>query len=77
MDLIKQAQAKANQLDLEIPFEVADMRTAHKGQFDAVISIFSAIGHLTITDFEIALKNISANLKSHGLYIFDIFNLEA
>ena len=51
------------------------MRTVHVGEFDAVITIFNAIGHLTKTDFEKALHNIHRNLKKDGLYIFDIANL--
>jgi hypothetical protein len=47
------------------------------GKFDAVITIFNAIGHLIKTDFEKALQNIRANLKDSGIYIFDIFNLQA
>ncbi len=39
--------------------------------------IFNAIGHLTKTDFEKALQNIRTNLKDGGVYVFDIFNLQA
>lgn len=76
-DLIEQAKLKAAQLKLDVLLEVSDMRTAQKGKFDAVISIFSAIGHLSRADFEIALDNIRSNLKKGGIYVFDIFNLEA
>ena len=58
-----------------IQFIKGDMRTVHIGEFDAVITIFNAIGHLTKTDFEKALQNIYVNLKKDGLYIFDIANL--
>lgn len=53
------------------------MRTLNVGQFDAVITIFNAIGHLTKADFEKAIRNIYKNLKFGGVYIFDIFNLQA
>ncbi|MCB1113088.1 MAG: hypothetical protein KDK72_10595, partial [Chlamydiia bacterium] len=43
----------------------------------AVITIFNAVGHLKKKDFETALKNIKENLNPGGIYIFDIFNLEA
>ena len=76
-ELITQAQLKSKVLNLDIPLEVDDIRTAQKGQFDAVISIFSAIGHLSQPDFEVALKNIRHNLKTNGIYVFDIFNLQA
>ena len=39
--------------------------------------MFNAIGHLVKSDFEKALQNIHANLKDNGVYIFDIFNLQA
>ncbi len=76
-DLIDQAKKKANNLNLSVLLEVDDIRTAQKGLFDAVISIFSAIGHLSQSDFEMALQNIQKNLKNHGVYVFDIFNLQA
>ena len=66
---------KAQQKGLDIDFKKGDMRTSQLGQFDAVLTIFNSIGHLTKADFEIALKNIHANLKPGGLYLFDIFNL--
>ncbi len=77
VDLVDQAKLKAAQCNLDVALEVADIRTAKKGCFDAVISIFSAIGHLGRADFEVALKNIRDNLADEGVYVFDIFNLEA
>jgi len=53
-----------------------DCRTINAGEFEAVITIFNSIGHLTREDFQITLDNIYRNLKPGGLYIFDIFNLE-
>lgn len=53
------------------------MRTIKVGQFDAVITIFNAVGHLTKAGFEKAMSNINRNLKPGGLYVFDIMNLEA
>lgn len=75
--LIKIAREKAVQLNLDISFVDGDMRDVKLGKFDAVISIFSAIGHLNKTDFEIALQNIYSNINDEGLYVFDIFNLQA
>lgn len=51
------------------------MRTAKAGKFDAVITIFNAVGHLTKRDFEKTMRNICDNLQDGGFYIFDIFNL--
>jgi ubiquinone/menaquinone biosynthesis C-methylase UbiE len=73
--MLKIAKEKAQAEKLTIQFLKGDMRTAHIGQFDAVITIFNSIGHLTKADFEIALRNIHRNLKKDGFYIFDIANL--
>lgn len=75
--LIEQARKKAKSQSKDITFIDGDVRNLHLGQFDAVITIFNAIGHLTKLDFQKALKNIHGNLKEGGIYIFDIFNLEA
>lgn len=73
--MLKIAKEKAKQLKMGLNFLKGDMRTTHAGEFDAAITIFNSIGHLTKTDFEIALRNIHRNLKNDGLYIFDIANL--
>ncbi|MCH9743327.1 MAG: class I SAM-dependent methyltransferase [Gammaproteobacteria bacterium] len=69
------AKSKLKRSDKNIKFIKGDMRTKKVGKFDAVITIFNAIGHLTRSDFSLSLKNIYANLKPGGIYIFDIFNL--
>jgi SAM-dependent methyltransferase len=53
-----------------------DMRTARVGQFDAVLTISNAVGHLTRSDFRLAMRNIRANLATGGVYVFDIYNLD-
>ena len=75
--LLKIARNKALRENLSINFLDGDMRKLEVGKFDAVITIFNAIGHLTKTDFNKTLKNIYKNLNDKGLYLFDIFNLEA
>ncbi len=75
--LIEMARHKASKTRKNITFLDGDMRDLHVGKFDAVITIFNAIGHLTKTDFEKALQNIHSNLKEGGVYVFDIFNLQA
>ena len=52
-----------------------DMRTMKVGKFDAVLTIFNAIGHLTKAGFEKTMHNIHRNLNDGGIYIFDILNL--
>jgi len=73
--MLKVASSKAQKEKLALKFLKGDMRTIKVGKFDAVITIFNAVGHLTKLDFEEAMRNISSNLKDGGLYIFDINNL--
>lgn len=73
--MLKIAKNKAKKAKLDIKFSKGDMRTTKAGKFDAAITIFNAIGHLTRSDFAKTLQNIQENLKYKGLYIFDIFNL--
>lgn len=74
-NMLKVAKIKAQKNKLKVKFIKGDMRTSKIGQFDAVVTIFNAVGHLTKIDFEKAMRNIHANLKKGGLYIFDINNL--
>jgi len=74
--MLKIAKQKAKLKGLKIKFLQGDCRTVHVGSFDAAITIFNAIGHLTREDFKLTIQNINRNLKPDGLYIFDIFNLD-
>ena len=71
--MLRIAGEKAKKDNLSLTFIKGDMRTLKVGEFDAVITIFNAIGHLTKHDFEQAIRNVHHNLKDGGLYIFDIF----
>ncbi len=73
--MLEIAKGKAIKEQLDIKFIKGDMRTTRAGKFDAVITIFNSIGHLTKEDFIKTIKNIYSNLNDGGLYIFDIFNL--
>ena len=75
--LLDIARKKARKEKVDVRFIDGDMRTLKVDHFDAVITIFNAVGHLTKPDFEKAMENIHGNLKDGGIYIFDIFNLEA
>lgn len=75
--LLDIARNKAKEIQRNITFVDGDMREVKIGTFDAVITIDNAIGHLSKTDFAKALQNIRTNLKADGIYIFDIFNLQA
>lgn len=73
--MLKVARNRAKKEKLAVKFLKGDMCTTKIGKFDAVISIFNSVGHLTKRDFEKAMKNIHANLKVGGIYVFDINNL--
>ncbi|MBP9777888.1 MAG: class I SAM-dependent methyltransferase [Rickettsiaceae bacterium] len=75
--LLEIARDKASNQKLNIPFVDGDMRSSQLGQFDAVITIDNAIGHLVKSDFEVAIRNIGLNLKDGGIYIFDILDLKS
>lgn len=77
LPLVKIARNKAKQQKIKVDFIEGDMREIRVGNFDAVITIFNAIGHLTKAGFSKAIRNIRANLKDDGIYVFDIFNLNA
>lgn len=70
------AKAKARKANIDVKLQKGDMRTVNLGKFDAAITIFNAVGHLTKKDFEKSMRNIHRNLKNGGLYIFDIYNLD-
>jgi ubiquinone/menaquinone biosynthesis C-methylase UbiE len=73
--MLKVARMKAKKARLKVKWLRGDMRSLRVGQFDAVLTIFNAIGHLTKAGFEKTLRNIHKNLAAKGIYIFDIFNL--
>jgi 2-polyprenyl-3-methyl-5-hydroxy-6-metoxy-1,4-benzoquinol methylase len=73
--MLEVAKSKARKSQLDVQLLRGDMRTLHVGEFDAVITIFNAVGHLTQADFEKSMRNIHKNLKPGGIYVFDIFNL--
>jgi SAM-dependent methyltransferase len=75
--LLDIARKRASNEKIDVKFIDGDMRTLKVGQFDAVITIFNAVGHLTKAGFGKAMKNIRHNLKDGGIYVFDILNLEA
>jgi SAM-dependent methyltransferase len=74
--LIKLAKNKTKGDKIE--FYTGDIRTIKLNRtFDAVITIFNAIGHLTKIEFAKAIQNIHNHLNPGGIYVFDIFNLDA
>ena len=73
--MLNVAKRKAKKLKVDCNLFLGDMRTSKAGQFDAAITIFNAVGHLTKADFKKAMKNIGSNLRAGGIYVFDIFNL--
>lgn len=75
--LIQIARDKALLHKKSAEFIEGDIRTLKVGKFDAVITMFNAIGHLSKSGFTKAIRNIHSNLKTGGIYVFDIFNLQA
>lgn len=73
--MLRVARSKARKQKLSIKFLEGDIRTIKVGKFDAVVTIFNAVGHLTKSGFEKAMRNVGKNLKDDGLYVFDINNL--
>lgn len=76
--MLKIAKEKAKQKQLNINFFQGNCCSidVKPYNFDAVMTIFNAIGHLTREYFVKTLQNIHNHLKLGGLYIFDIFNFD-
>lgn len=74
---LRLARRRAKKEKANVRFVDGDMRTLKVGEFDAVITIANAIGHLTIKEFEKTIRNVARNLRDGGVYLFDILNLEA
>ena len=74
--MLKIAKEIAGKEKIKVKLMAGDMRTTKIGKFDAVLTIFNAVGHLTKKGFEKAIRNIYRNLNEGGLYVFDIFNLD-
>lgn len=75
--LLEIARKRASKENVKVKFIDGDMRTLKVAKFDAAITMFNAVGHLTKIDFETAMRNIRGNLKPGGIYVFDIYNLSA
>lgn len=73
--MLKIAKQKARQEKLEVEFHQGDMRNIEVGLYDAVVTIFNAVGHLTKAHFEKTMRNVYNSLHNEGIYIFDILNL--
>ena len=73
--MLKIAKRKAKKSKASVKLLRGDMRTIKVGKFDAAITIFNAIGHLTKAGFEKTMRNIHDNLNDGGIYVFDIINL--
>jgi len=73
--MLSVARRKAKRQKIKLQFMQADMRNVQAGKFDAVISIFNAVGHLTKSDFLRTMRNVHNSLNARGIFVFDIFNL--
>ena len=76
--MLKLAKAKAAKLSArKLKFTQADMRTCRLGVYDAAISIFNAIGHLTKAECADFFANAFNHLVDGGLFVTDILNFTA
>lgn len=66
--------AREKSIGESIDYIQANMIDVSLGQFDAIISMYNAIGHLTPKEFAKTMQNASSHLNDGGVYIFDIFN---
>ena len=66
--------AREKSPDKDIEYIQANMIDVSLGQFDGIISMYNAIGHLTPKEFSKTIRNASEHLTEGGIYIFDIFN---
>lgn len=75
-EMLKIAKKKAKGIK-NISFRLGDMCTESYGTFDACISIFNSVGHLTRKNFLRFLKNAYNHLEPGGIFVFDILNYNA
>ena len=68
------AKRKIASAGLKVDLHQADMRDVSLGSFDAIVSMYNAIGHLSPEDFSKTCINAASNLRPGGVYIFDIFD---
>lgn len=67
------AQRKSSGID--ITFHQADMTNVSLGKkYDAIITMFNSVGHLTKAQLLTTFINAKNNLNANGILIFDIFN---
>lgn len=72
--MIEVAKKKAYAAGVRVQFSCADMRSVSMGKFDAIISMYNAIGHLSQSDFARTIRNAAGHLVDGGSYVFDIFD---
>jgi ubiquinone/menaquinone biosynthesis C-methylase UbiE len=75
--MINVAIDKFNSIDNQIKFYTSSFQRSNEipGEFDVVISMFSAVNYITnYQDQVLSFKNIFNLLKNGGIFIFDIWN---
>ncbi len=72
--MIDIAAAKARAEKLPIVFHCEDMCDISIGTFDAIVSMYNAIGHLETPRFLQTARNARNHLSGGGIYAFDIFD---
>ncbi len=77
-EMLQIARKKAEKhKNIDLIFRVGNMVEANFGIFDAAICIFNAIGHLTRQQCRDFFANAWRHLEKGGLFVVDIFNLQA
>lgn len=71
--MLEIARKKSHNFSIE--YIQRDMRDPIKGKYDAILSIYNSIGHLSKIEFKKVVKNSYNSLERNGIFIFDIFNL--
>lgn len=71
---IKIAKERENET---LKFGVHDMRKPFKGEFDAVLNLFTSFGYFETDEEHLqTLENIKNNVNEHGLAVLDYLNIE-
>jgi len=72
-EMVRQAERKAKESNIEAAFYLDDIRSLELGKtFDAVISMFAVMGYQTTNeDFYAAMRTARKHLNQGGIFIFD------
>lgn len=77
--LLREARASAHAARVKVAFDHGDMRELpYKGEFDAVINMFTSFGYFEKTeDDRKVLHGVARSLKARGKFLVERFNRES